>query len=358
MEKVNILKQDELVQQEMNSERLKLGEYEKLRKDYVELLKNSNFTEGFLKKIQKELEDVENKIKNLQTQTEYNFYTLDTSELILQYQQILSTPIRINFMNDEDTDKKLEQNKKKLVKKYLERIDRYCEMSDDDVVECENCGEKEFVDAADYDVYTCVNCGYQLMFLENGSSYTDSERVNLSSKYSYDKKLHFIECINQYQGKQSCVVEDEVYADLEKELNKYQLIDHTKTEKCEKYANVERSHIILFLKDLRYTKQYENVNLIYHRITGKPLDDISHLTEKLVRDFEMFLNVYDKKYKNKVEKKNFNYQYLLLLLLKKYNHPCDVKDFNVLKTTGRKNYHDQICRQIFMDLGWNHEPLY
>ena len=49
----------------------------------------------------------------------------------------------------------------------------------------------------------------------------------------------------------------------------------------------------------------------------------------------------------------FNNQYVLYQLLTKHGHPCDISEFNILKTVERKTYHDEICRELFRELGWN-----
>ena len=45
-----------------------------------------------------------------------------------------------------------------------------------------------------------MNCGITKEIFCYTSSYKDTERANISSKYMYDRKVHFRDCINQYQG--------------------------------------------------------------------------------------------------------------------------------------------------------------
>jgi hypothetical protein len=69
-------------------------------------------------------------------------------------------------------------------------------------------------------------------------------------------------------------------------------------------------------------------------------------------------DLYDKKYKNS-ERKNFiNTQYVLYQLLRRHKYPCRKEDFNILKTIDRKYYHDTICADLFMALGWNFQALF
>ena len=59
--------------------------------------------------------------------------------------------------------------------------------------------------------------------VNNFSSYKDVERVNMATikitKYTYDRKIHFRDCINQFQGKQNATIDKKVYDKLIEQLN-------------------------------------------------------------------------------------------------------------------------------------------
>ena len=59
---------------------------------------------------------------------------------------------------------------------------------------------KKLFDVIDNSVYICLLCGSQQEVILHTSSYKDIDRINISSKYTYDRKVHFRDCINQYQG--------------------------------------------------------------------------------------------------------------------------------------------------------------
>jgi hypothetical protein len=131
-----------------------------------------------------------------------------------------------------------------------------------------------------------------------------------------------------------------------------------KDDKYEKFANITKEHVGIFLKELGYTKHYENETLIHYNITGKKPDDISYLEDKLLEDFDLLTEMYDRKFKH-LDRKNFiNTQYVLYQLLLKHKHPCNKEDFSVLKTIDRKNFHDDVCRVLFTELGWSFSDLY
>ena len=109
---------------------------------------------------------------------------------------------------------------------------------------------------------------------------------------------------------------------------------------------------------LGFYKHYENINLIHYTLTGKKPDDISNLEDNLLQDFDILAELYDRRYKN-IKRKNFiNTQYVLYQLLTRYKHPCNKSDFTILKTVDRKAFHDDICKTLFEELGWNYVPYF
>ena len=206
----------------------------------------------------------------------------------------------------------------------------------------------------------CKNCGQvQQTTSENLLSFRDIERVNIGSKYSYDRRVHFRECIKRYQGKQNVNIEPTIFEDLIQQFLRYQIIpeNYESLPKEVAFQNVNRKHILLFLKELGYNKYYEDVVYIYNKVTGKEIPDISHLENDLMLDFDTLVDLYDQTFKT--ERKNFiNNQYVLFQLLRKYKYPCKREDFNFLKTNDRKLYHDTVCQQLFEKLGWNFIALF
>jgi hypothetical protein len=302
-----------------------------------------------------------------------NFYLLDTMELIQEYKETLKTPIRINFMTNKpvETLKPNTPEKTSIIQTFMERIKPYepdfvqASPSSQPIFEqcCMNCNSRSITESIEFEgVIICLDCGSQETTLNLANSirinHNDSKRINICSKYSYDKKSHFLNCINQYQGRHKSGIDPEITQALIGELDKYNLIDHAKPTKSAQFRNVTKEHILLFVKELRLTKSYGDINLIHHLITDYPLNDISHLTEKLLQDFDLFVQMHYKLFPNDTERKNFNYQHLLYQLLVRHKYPCNPAEFNFLKTIDRKYYHDEICRTIFENLGWNYSSLF
>jgi hypothetical protein len=370
-ETVDIINLDNFIRSKFADEEKKIEEYT-LRLENLKKLQADQF--GLpSEKIQREIDILLKKIKDAcGGYGSKNFYIFETSELIDEYKKLLEKPIKINFIGKrEDSGKE----KKEIVKKFLSIASKYADTKDflKNVakspapkvrVSCGNCGEKRNYEIVDNRTFICYECGFQQEHITNTSSFKDVSRVNISSKYTYERRIHFRDCINQYQGKQNSTVSEKVYKDLLEQIRIHDLTDgEENSPKDKKFARVTKDHILLFLKITGHTKHYEDANLIFHNITCKKLDDISHLEPKLMDDFDKLSTLYDKKYKQdkdkKISRKSFiNTQYVLYQLLRRHKHPCKKEEFNILKTLDRKSWHDDVCKELFEELGWNHFPSF
>ena len=308
------------------------------------------------------------KKKTSETLENQHFYTMDVSELLETYQHQQAVPQKISFMSKQKPDKNvsvLTTNYLEILKKY--DID-YKELEDLTKTQkrnkkmCNRCHSQDFVTNFDQNLEICENCGKQEEKSQKSTSFKDITRINLSNKYNYERRVHFKDCINQYQGKQNSTIDEKVYKDLEEQFEQHGLLrgDRTSSKKI-RFEVVTKEHILLFLKETNHSKHYEDVVLIYHKMTGKSIDDISHLEPQLMEDFDKISNLYDKKFKftGKIDRKSFiNTQYVLFQLLRRHKYPCKKEDFNMLKTLDRKSFHDDVVRELFETLGFNFTPIF
>jgi hypothetical protein len=338
--------------------------YQEKLLDLKKTIKKETLSSRAHRNLKLNITDLEEKISSILSGKKLYFYIAESAHLLEKYKEILQTPVKLNF-----TGKINKNNKEKagIIVSYLEIANKY---SDIEVVTppkskaiiCNNCPNKKLFDIIDNSIYICISCGAQQEILLHTSSYKDIDRINISAKYTYDRKVHFRDCINQYQGKQNSTIDLTVYENLLDQFYKHHLLLGNKsTDKEIRCKNITKEHIHLFLKELDYTKHYENVNLIHYVITGTKPDNIAYLEDRLLDDFDSLTDLYDKKFKNKpeFERKNFiNTQYVLYQLLLRYRHPCKKEDFTILKTVDRKSFHDDVAKICFEELGWNHVPLF
>jgi hypothetical protein len=356
--KVDILQIDEKIRKKLLKQTEKIPETKLKLKDIEKSLKTVS-KESIRKELLDAKSSLEKDIENYTKREEYNFYVLKTISLIENYKKILNTPVKLNFMG-----KKTKKNKKKIEieKEYLKIASSYIIIKINEKetqIKCVNCNNSKNFEIVNYNTYICTNCYSQQNIMKHNSSYNDIDRVNISAKYMYDRKVHFRDCIKQYQGKQNCTIPEKVYTGLEEQFILHHiLIGDKNTNKKLRFKNVTKNHILLFLKVLGFSNHYENVNLIHYTFTGKKPDDISYLEDKLLDDFDKLTEMYDKKFKH-IKRKNFiNTQYVLYQLLRRHKHKCKKEEFIILKTIDRKFFHDEVCKKLFQLLGWNHTPFY
>lgn len=357
----DILSIDSKIQLLFENESKKLPQYKERLEELDKTFHSSHLPVRSRMELGKSITELRDKIEKIESKQGLNFYIIETAELLQKYRQILKTPVKLFFCGK---PRQNDKEKVEIVRKYLDIAQKYYNVEIKPVerkfkISCELCANKQDF-ATEENAYICLECGAQQEILQHTTSYKDVDRVNISTKYTYDRKVHFRDCINQYQGKQNCSIDQKVYDQLEDIFDRHHLLLGDKSVKREvRFAKITKEHILMFLKELDFPKHYENVTLIHYNMTGKKPDDISYLEDKLLSDFDILVETYDKNFKNKVDRVNFiSTQYVLYQLLQRHKHPCRKEDFVILKTMDRKDFHDSVCRELFGILGWNFCPLY
>lgn len=322
--------------------------------------------------------DLKSRVKTNNEKNKYKYYLIASLPILEEFTICRKNMEKISFFKKR-SDSVNKDNCLDLIEKYISIVNKYFpgkyntfwtsldteEKKKKSILKhaiktrCKLCnrGDEDFKIADNHIVCVCGN----VIDLTNDNliSYKDIERVNIGSKYSYDRKTHFRECIKRYQGKQNCSIPEKVFTDIIQQLKNYKLIpeEYEKTEESLIFKNIHREHILMILKDLSYSKYYEDISYIYHKTTNKPIPDITEYENILLADFDKLLEVYDNSYKD--DRKNFiNNQYVLYQLLRRHNYPCEKENFTFLKTNDRKCYHDYICGILFNKLNWNFRPLF
>ena len=360
MSDLDILSIDAKIRKNFEEEISKLIEHKEKLQEIEETLKNENLRRRIRNSLEKARDDLKIYVSDLSTQKQLNFYIMETLSFVEQYKEILKIPVKVSFIGKLI---KNDKEKSEIIEDYIEAASKYVDIEFEKTkpqkVTCSNCLNKKEFDVIDGNTYICTKCYARQTVMKHNSSYTDIDRVNISSKYTYDRKVHFRDCINQYQGKQNSTIQQKIYDDLEIQFERHHLLKGGKdTCKENRFKDVTKNHVLIFLKELGYSKHYENVHLIHYNFTGIKPDDISYLEEQLLDDFDVLTDLYDKRFKH-INRKNFiNTQYVLFQLLRRHRHPCKKEEFIILKTIDRKFFHDEICKDLFEELGWNHSPFY
>lgn len=363
---IDILEIDQKIVRDFDDDRSKISFYEEKKRDLENSLKLNSLTQRTKNTLTESVEKLSKHIDDVKSDKLYNFYIIESAEILEKYRQILKQPQKVSFMGKPMKNNK---EKQKLILQYLEIATKYVDIKMDDVdvsgnkkekISCNNCSNNKDFDIEEGNIYICLNCSSQQFILRNVTSYKDINRINISSKYMYDRKIHFRDCINQYQGKQNSSISQDVYDSLIKQFESHHLIEPESECKNSKdrFKHITKEHISIFLKELSFTKHYENINLIHYNLTGIKPDDIGYLEDKLLDDFDVITEAYDRIFKN-LDRKNFiNTQYILFQLLLRHKHPCKKEDFSMLKTIDRKNFHDEVCKILFEEIKFTFVPLY
>lgn len=361
---IDIISIDNKIQNQLKMEEDKLDKYKETLRDIDRLLQNASLEKCTRNKLLRSKNEYIAKIKDLEDNQTYNFYLTETMPIIARYKDILKKPVKMSFLSKHAPVKN--EEKESIIREFLNIAKKYTnieqeERSEDEAKEnCEYCKGKNLVYSDN--VLICLLCGYEFDVGNNPLSYKDISRTNILQKYTYERRSHFRDCINQFQGKQNCKIPPEVYTDLEEQFRKHNLlVGDSSTPKEERFSKVKKEHVMLFLRELKYDKQYENINFIYSQMTGAKCYDISHLEEQLMSDFDTLVNLYIKKFKyeKKIARKSFmNINYVFYQLLNKNKYHCKKEEFNILKTIDRKTFHDDVFKELFEELGWNHVPFF
>ena len=322
-----------------------------------------NFSSEAIEKFYKVQEDL------LRSQ-DYNKFTylLKVVEIIEKYLVILRIPLKTTMAHKYKVEKEALQaafndiiTEVISAKKWIYFNLNYQKVQSN--LSCYNCGQsnKNLFKVTDQSKRCCLQCNSEEDVLDVTQIAKEVERPRVPTKFAYSRKIHFQECINQYQGKQKCKIPAEVLEKLDAKLKAYgHLVDVPEF----RYSKVTKEHIMFYLKQLKLPNHYENANYIYYVLTGNRVDEISDsLEKKIIDDFQQLSCLYDKTFgKDKpfeLNRKNYmNASYVLFQLLRNRNHPCKIENFSILKTIEKRRFHDKICSELFRQLGWRFTPTF
>lgn len=294
-----------------------------------------------------DLDEIRTTIKNINF---IRFYFVEIRSILKEYVQLMQMPTVNTFFQKEDGGTKQQHHARKtyVVKNFWEIFNCYkkyyynvkvVDQQKDDPNTCQYCGSTlgYFFDETVNICYTCKS--EKVYFIQ--SSNTDTTRVN--PKYIYDRNQHFRDCMIRFQGKQKNTIPPTILENISNHLSDYRL------------TTISLSHVCMIMKNLGYSKYYDDYVLIHHLITGQPPCDISFIEEQLLQEFDI-INMELKNFKE-LNKKNFNTQYILFLLLKHHNINVHADHFMLIKSNERKLLTDKICKTIFKSLGWKFNSI-
>ena len=216
---------------------------------------------------------------------------------------------------------------------------------------CKNCDNNDFQIDTKCGIIICTNCGMCEPFVEySNSNINYNEYVHMetiSQPFSYQRKNHFKEWLNQLQGKEVTVIPESV-------INL--VLQEVKKERITNIEEITSDRIKKYLKKLGLNKYYEHIPNLISKITNKPPLTISGDFEKIL--LELFDKIQEpfKKHCPK-ERKNFlSYSYTLHKFCQLLGKKDYLIYFPLLKSREKLFEQERIWKGICNDLGWKFVP--
>lgn len=343
-----------------------------------------------------QIQDLENKIKQLRNYKDEIEYYENTADILFQYYELIEnqetqpsntkhlTPIRptkgkkkflpvtsktileaLQIVDPENsTDQKcpsehsstqdLQQlqrpvrDKSTLVDEYLASIDpTYVRKTNNEVLgNCFMC-DVPLICLPQDGVMVCPTCGYQetLLVEQNRPIYKQSSKE--TSHFSYKRINHFNEWISQVQGKESTDIPEDIFEKILAEIKKENIMDTKK---------ISHSKMREILKKLRYNKYYEHINYIINRINGQPTPHFPPEVEEKLRS--MFKQIQPAFLKHcPKDRKNFlSYSYVLYKFFQLLGMDEYLRYFPLLKSREKIFAQEVIWKAICQELNWQFIP--
>ncbi len=210
---------------------------------------------------------------------------------------------------------------------------------------CNNCSSNDFIQESGEII--CNNCGVCEKFLDssfNGLNYDDIKSYEPQSQpFSYQRKNHFKEWLNQLQAKEITNIPDCV-------INL--LLGEIKKERINNIESIDSTRIKKYLKKLKLNKYYEHVPNIISKITNSPQLRITPEFEKILLDLFDLIQEPFKKHCPENRKNFLSYSYTLhkfCQLLKKDEY---LIYFPLLKSREKLFEQENIWKNICKELNW------
>ncbi len=288
---------------------------------------------------------IRNRIRDLETTFELGLYLFRTSDILDEYRKIVASSGPQSFVGGCDTGDS-STRKKELSSQFMCIAQEYAEIEfisqPIEKIVCQDCGSFEFNFDDESSIYICKKCGTEVEILDDSPSFKDTDRVNMSSRFSYSRRGHFTDAMKRFQGIQNIDPKkiSRAVKVLKEEMKMHSLTIET----------VTKDHIYMFLSEKRLSRHYEDLNLLYHIITGKPCPNITSYEDELLDLFDKQEEKLDEVLEDERDN-SLNVNYKLYKLLQKVGYPCRKDDFYILKTKTKEDEHDTAMKKAWKLLG-------
>ena len=291
-------------------------------------------------KIKDDIIEIQNEIDNLNNMSDTLDYFNNTIDLLSKY-----------YDNENDNENKNDNNiidifnikknddKAQIFYKYLKRtnqIDLNYKQKKNKIKICSQCNIDKVLHLQD-GLISCVQCGNCDFILVDSDIPCYKNQIVDNKPNGYKRMNHFSELLNQFQGKESTEIPNEVFEKIIDEINKLRIED---------LSTLNNYTIRAILKKLNLNFYYEHIPYIINKLNGIPPPSINRELEDKLR--QMFKEVQEPfilyKPKNRKNFLNNNYVFRKLFELLEADHL--LSSFPFLKSKEKLYEHDQIWKKI------------
>ena len=242
-------------------------------------------------------------------------------------------------------NQKGQSKKGQIYNDYMNKCFKNIVIDKDNSNKCKNCNNTNFT--FDSGQKICIHCGCCENYIDtsiNSINYNDIILIEPSAQtFSYQRKNHFKEWLNQLQAKEVTNIPDTVINLLLIEIKKERIteMDKINSERIKKY-----------LKKLKLNKYYEHIPNIISKITNSPQLKITPEFEKILLNlFDLIQEPFQKHCPE--NRKNFlSYSYTLHKFCQILNKTEYLIYFPLLKSREKLFEQEKIWRNICKELNW------
>jgi hypothetical protein len=295
-------------------------------------------------KIKDQIVEVQEEINNLNNMSDTLEYFNNTIDLLSKYYDDNNNENENENIIDIFNIKK-NDDKAQIFIKYLKRtnqIDLNHKQKKNNIKVCSQCNVDKILHLQD-GLFSCVQCGNCDFILVDSDMPNYKDQIIDYKHNGYKRMNHFSELLNQYQGKESTEIPNEVFEKIIDEINKLRIED---------LSTLNNYTIRAILKKLNLNFYYEHISYIINKLNGIPPPSINRELEDKLR--QMFKEVQEPfllyKPKNRKNFLNNNYVFHKLFELLEADHL--LSSFPFLKSKEKLYEHDQIWKKICEYNNW------
>jgi hypothetical protein len=253
----------------------------------------------------------------------------------------------LNFVTKTGKSNKGEEYSKYYNRCFLNRLTH----DNNTNINCKNCKENNFEIDPKNGLIVCINCGLCENYIECNSSsinYSDTTHIEtISQQFSYQRKNHFKEWLNQLQGKEVTTIPASVINLVLIELKKERITD---------INDITSDRIKKYLKKLKLNKYYEHIPNLISKITHKPQLIITPEFEDILLKLFDKIQIPFKEHCPKDRKNFLSYSYTLHKFCKLLGKNEYLVFFPLLKSREKLFEQEKIWKEICNDLNWKFTP--